>query len=101
MLDMGYGRVGHDAMAEIEDMEANGKSRKDAVDRRIERRAAGDERKRVEIALYRQLSWQRRVGPGRNERLVEPARIDHRRVDIGTSEGRRDGKASVRQIKTG
>src|SRR3546814_3440824 len=83
MLDMGYGRVGHDAMAEIEDMGANGKSRKDAVDRRIERRAAGDERKRVEIALYRQMRWQRRVGPGGIDRLVEPNRIDPRLVGIG------------------
>src|SRR3546814_10543655 len=83
MLDMGYGRVGHDAMAEIEDMGANGKSRKDAVDRRIESRAAGDERKRVEIALYRQMRWQRRVGQGGIDGLVEPDRIDPRLVGIG------------------
>src|SRR3546814_17066758 len=80
---MGVGRVGHDVMGVNEDMGANGKSRKDAVDRRIERRAAGDERKRVEIALYRQMRWQRRVGPGGTDRLVEPDRIDSRPVGIG------------------
>src|SRR3546814_11076528 len=84
MLDMGYGRVGHDAMAEIEDMGANGKSRKDAVDRRIERRAAGDERKAVEIALYRQMPWHRRVGPGGIDRLVHP----DRQHDNGAGGGR-------------
>src|SRR3546814_18212068 len=83
MLDMGYGRVGHDAMAEIEDMGANGKSRKDAVDRRIERRAAGDERKRVAIALYRQMPRPRRVGPGGIDRTRAPHRIHHPSVGIG------------------
>src|SRR3546814_14433936 len=83
MLDMGYGRVGHDAMAEIEDMGANGKRRKDAVDRRIERRAAGDERKRVAIALYRQMRWQRPVAPGGTDRHDAPHRNDTRLVRIG------------------
>src|SRR3546814_12004754 len=78
---------------------------KDAVDRRIERRAAGDERKRVEIALYRQMRWQRRVGPGGIDRLVEPDRIDPRLVGIGgelaarRSEERRVGKECVQTCR--
>ena len=53
MFDMGYGRVGHDTMAEIEDMGPFGESCKDAIDRSVKSRAAGDQRKRIKIALHR------------------------------------------------
>ena len=53
MFDMGYGRVGHDTMAEIEDMGPFGESCKDAIDRSVKSRAAGDQRERIKIALHR------------------------------------------------
>src|SRR3546814_14604240 len=57
MLDMRDRRVGHDAMAEVEDMGTIGEGRQDAVDRRIERAAPRDERERVELR-----SEERRAG---------------------------------------
>src|SRR3546814_1260679 len=83
MLDMGDRGVGHDAMAEVEDMGTIGERRKDAVDRRIERAAARDERERVEIALDRKMRRQGRVGPYRIDRLVDPDRIHPGLIGIG------------------
>src|SRR3546814_19965077 len=83
MLDMGDRRIGDDAMAEIEDMGARRKSRKDAVDRRIERLAARDERQRVEIALHRQMIGQGRIGPDGVDRFVQSAGIDPGPTTIG------------------
>lgn len=88
MLDMRNRRVGHDAMAQIEDMGARRKGRKDAVDRSIERRAAGDERERIKIALHREMRWQDGIGPIRIDRLVEPDRIDAGFVGIGARDRR-------------
>ena len=76
MFDMGDRRVGHDTMAEIEDMGARPESRKDAIDRNIKRFTAGDERERVEIALHWQMWRQRGIGPSGIDRLVESDRID-------------------------
>src|SRR3546814_12297917 len=83
MLDRGDRGVGHDAMAEVEDMGTIGERRKDAVDRRIERAAPRDERERIEIALDRKMRRQGGVGPGRIDRLVDPDRIDAGLIGIG------------------
>src|SRR3546814_19298342 len=94
MLDMSDRRVGHDAMAEVEDMGTIGEGRKDAVDRRIERAAPRDERERVEIALHGKMRRQGGIGPDGIDRLVESDRIDPGLVGI-RSEERRVGKECV------
>src|SRR6218665_3832499 len=58
MLDMRDRRVGHDPMAEIEDMGTRRERRKDAVDRGVKRGAARNQRERIEIALHRELRRQ-------------------------------------------
>jgi hypothetical protein len=76
LLDMRDRRVGQDAVAEIEHMRALGESGKDPVDRGVERRAAGDQRERIEIALHRQVRGQRGMRPDRIDGLVDADRID-------------------------
>src|SRR5262249_43201557 len=50
-LDMRDRRLGKDPMAEIEDEGAVGEGLEHGVDRAIERRPAGQERERIEVAL--------------------------------------------------
>src|ERR1700724_4092352 len=51
LLDMRDRGFRLDAVAEVEDQPAAGVIRKHVVDRLIQRRAAGDQRQRIEIAL--------------------------------------------------
>ena len=51
LLDMRDRGFGQDAVAEVEDQPAGRVICKHVVDRRIERRATGDQRQRIEIAL--------------------------------------------------
>src|SRR5205085_10488114 len=62
------------AMPEIEDVRTPGEGVKDLRNRRAQAFAAGDQRKRVEIALDRQLRGQLPGRPARIDRLVEPNR---------------------------
>src|ERR1700693_1860968 len=53
VLDMSNRRVGQDAMAEIEDEWAARQRGPHVVDFAVERRAAGAQRQRIDIALHR------------------------------------------------
>ena len=63
-------------MAEIEDMGAGREALEDAVDLRVEPRAAGDQRQRIEIALQREPLGQGGDGGPRLDRRVEADRVD-------------------------
>ena len=67
-------RVLQDAVPEIEDVRPPGESVKDAFSGTVERRAAGNQRKRVEIALHRQRRRQFFRRPDGIDRLIEPKR---------------------------
>src|SRR5205823_2546290 len=54
LLDMLDWRLRHDPVAEIEDVRAACKGLERRIDRPVERRTAGDQRQRVNIALHRQ-----------------------------------------------
>src|SRR3954463_7255595 len=53
LLDMGDRGLRLDAMTEVEDQPAGGVIRQHVVYRAIERRAAGDQRQRIKVALHR------------------------------------------------
>ncbi len=52
LFDMFNGRIGQNAMAQIEDMGPVGKSRQDRVDRVGQIRPTGNQRQRIQIALH-------------------------------------------------
>ena len=52
---MGDRRLGQDAVAEVEDKRSSRQHSHDLIDLAVERRAAGQQRQRIDIALHRQL----------------------------------------------
>jgi len=80
MLDR---RILEDAVPEIEDVRAAGEGVKDSCDSRLQFLASGDQRKRIEIALQREVVREFLRGPQRVDGLVEADRIDARFARIG------------------
>ena len=65
-------RCGQNAMAEIKDQRSAGERRQHVIDFAVERRAAGEQRQRIDIALHRGTRLQHIAGDGAGKRPVDP-----------------------------
>src|ERR1700682_4154568 len=76
LLDVRDRRLGQNAVPEIEDERLGCKRLEHSLDLAIERGAAGDERQRVEIALYRPTTLDVLARVGAIDHPIEPNRVD-------------------------
>ena len=83
---MSDGRVGLNAMTEIEDEGAVAEGRKRRLDAGVERSAPSDQQKRIEIALNGQKRLQARFDPVERQARVAADGIDARLPRIAHSE---------------
>ena len=84
---MGDRRFRQDAVAEIENERSLRQGLDDRVDRAVERRAAGEKRQRIEIALYRPAGLNLIACEAKLHRPIEPDRIDRYRFEIARKLG--------------
>ncbi len=85
LLDMRDRRLRQDAVAEIEDEWAARQRRQDVVDVAVERRAAGEQRQRIEIALHRHARLELLARERAVDRPVEADRVDAGSLDIAAA----------------
>ena len=81
-LDMGDRRFRHDAMAEIEDERPARERLQNRVNGAIERRPAGDQHQRIEIALHRHAALHPLAHKTAIHHPIEADRIDRELLDI-------------------
>ena len=83
-LDVAYRRFRQHTMAEIENKWALRESDKNCLDRAVQRRSAGKQGQRIEIALNRPPLLDHRPRKLKLDRPIKPNRIDCNRVEIAT-----------------